>query len=79
MISLPRAAQTLHDRFGNVSREPYVPGKTRFRDTLCEALGISALEAEQLCDSLERSRVLDFGRSDEEGPTWTIDPSLARA
>ena len=75
MLDLAIAAQTLCSEFGNITRAPYVPGKTNFRDKLCTMFAISTVEAEAVCDSLERVHVLTFGRDPEEGPLWMIDPS----
>lgn len=52
--------------------EPYVPGKTLFRDTLCAEAELSQEEAEMLCDSLEGSGILRFTQSEAEGPEWVL-------
>jgi aryl-alcohol dehydrogenase-like predicted oxidoreductase len=48
-----------------------VPGKTRFRDVLCDRIDISQLEAEELVDDMERSgRIRFIGVA--EGRGWQI-------
>lgn len=72
MIALEKAAEELNRRFGSQVDAAYVPGKTAFRDSLCEQLGLSAAEAEGICDSLEHARLIRFERSPVFGPRWTI-------
>jgi hypothetical protein len=72
MIALEKAAEELHRRFGSQIDMAYVPGKTAFRDSLCERLGLSAMEAEGVCDSLEQAQWIHFERSPLFGPRWTI-------
>jgi hypothetical protein len=72
MIALAQAAQELKLQFGTKVDAAYVPGKTAFRDALCDGLGLSAAEAEGLCDSLEQARFIRFERSPLFGPQWTI-------
>ncbi len=72
MILLSRAVQALHARFGSTTAAPYVPGKTRFRDALCDEFNVSQADAEVICDSLEKDGGLVFSRSNESGPLWTI-------
>jgi hypothetical protein len=57
MIALEKAAEELNRRFGSQVDVAYVPGKTAFRDSLCEQLGLSATEAEGVCDSLEHAKL----------------------
>jgi hypothetical protein len=72
MESLAATARFLAERFGAQLNLDYVPGKTLFRDALCEELGISEAEAEALCDSLEKARLIRFDRSEELGDVWTL-------
>ena len=72
MIALETAAEELNRRFGRQIQAAYVPGKTAFRNSLCERLGLSAAEAEEVCDSLEQARLIRFERSALLGPRWTI-------
>lgn len=76
-IDLREAAEELRRRFGKQVDAPYVPGKTLFRDTLCERFGISQAEGEVLCDSLEQCRSVRFERSGVLGNGWTIEPERA--
>ena len=78
MIELARAVHALQARFGSTTAAPYVPGKTLFRDALCENFKVSQAEAEVVCDSLERNRGIVFWRSNESGPLWTIDVGAIR-
>ena len=73
-IGLARATDELRQRFGGHIEAAYVPGKTVFRDTLCDRLGLSELEAEELCDSLETAHLIRFERSALYGPRWAIGP-----
>jgi hypothetical protein len=79
VISPSRAQSVLHARFGALVDADYLPGKTAMRDALCEELGVSQLEAEELCDSLEERGILRFVRS-PEGVGWHIhdDPGDER-
>jgi hypothetical protein len=72
MIPLEKAAEELNRRFGSQVDVSYVPGKTAFRNSLCERLGLSAAEAERVCDSLEQAKLIRFERSPVFGPRWTI-------
>ncbi|HSQ62370.1 MAG TPA: hypothetical protein VLM85_04125 [Polyangiaceae bacterium] len=72
MIGLIDAGRLLMERFGEHVCEPYVLGKTLFRDTLCDEAQLSQLEAETLCDSLERTGILRFTESDAEGSEWVV-------
>lgn len=71
VIGPSRAIHALSERFGALVDADYLQGKTAMRDTLCERLGVSQLEAEELCDSLEQQGVLRFVRS-PEGVGWHI-------
>lgn len=66
-----RAARELRERLGPLVEAEYVPGKTLMRDMLCEAFGLSQLESEQMCDSLEAAEVLRFVDL-PEGRGWHI-------
>lgn len=78
MVSLGSAVTALHQRFGANMAGDYVPGKTVFRDALCEEFGMSQADAEMICDSLEREKAIQFFNSPELGEFWTIqDPSTA--
>jgi hypothetical protein len=79
MLDLRSAANTLHERFGSSVEEAYVPGKTAFRDAICERYGLSEAESEMIGDSLERAGAIRFSTSPEVGPVWTIDPTCAPA
>lgn len=60
-VVTPRlAAGALRAAFGPVLDADYVPGKTELRDALCERFELSQLEAEELCDDLERARLVRF-------------------
>jgi hypothetical protein len=74
-VDMRMGADDLRRRFGRSVEAAYVPGKTMFRDELCDCFGISQAEAEELCDSLESQRVIRFERSSETGPTWWIEPN----
>ncbi len=78
MIQLARAVRALQARFGSTTAAPYVPGKTLFRDALCEEFKVSQADAEVICDSLEKNRGIVFARSNESGPLWTIDVGAIR-
>ena len=78
MIQLSRAVQALQTRFGTSTAAPYVPGKTQFRDALCEEFNVSQADAEVVCDSLEKGGGLVFSRSTESGPLWTIHVEAIR-
>lgn len=72
---LEDATRALLGTFGPHAELEYLPGKTAFRDELCERLGLSLLEAEELCDALEREGRIGFHEAhleDEEPMGWTI-------
>lgn len=72
---LAEAAKALFQAFGPHAELEYLPGKTAFRDEICERLGVSLLEAEELCDALERTGHIVFHEphlEDEEPMGWTI-------
>jgi hypothetical protein len=74
-LDLSSAAEALRRRFGTSVDLPYVPGKTAFRDVICEIEGLSQAEAEAVCDSLEQTGIIRFERSAILGNRWTLDPS----
>lgn len=72
---LGEAAELLLSKFGPHVELPYLPGKTAFRDELYAQWSVSLLEAEELCDSLERAGLIAFREphtEDEETPGWDI-------
>ncbi len=71
IVSSARATASLLEMFGALVDADYIPGKTLFRDALCDRFGFSQLEAEELCDTLEQSGLIRFVRS-EEGVGWHI-------
>lgn len=75
MVSLRQAVVVLRSRFGSEVAAPRLPGKTLFRDALCEECGVSQLDAELLCDSLEGVGAVRFQASPEHGWIGVIDPS----
>lgn len=69
------AAQLLLDTFGPQVEVEYLPGKTSFRDELYARWNLSLLEAEELCDSLERAGLISYREphtEDEETSGWVI-------
>lgn len=79
MIDMAHAADLLRSHFGEVTGEAYVTGKTLFRDALCERYGISQLDAEDLCDSLEKAGLIRYTETEENGPVWVIDTEAEEA
>lgn len=72
---LEEARKALFHTFGPHAELEYLPGKTAFRDEICERLGVSLLEAEELCDALERDGRIGFHEAHLEDETpmgWTI-------
>lgn len=65
------AASALIEAFGALVDADFLPGKTLFRDALCDRFGISEVEAEEMVDALEASGDILFVRS-EEGLGWRI-------
>jgi hypothetical protein len=65
------AAGALVEALGPLVDADYVPGKTAFRDALCDRFGLSELEAEELVDELEASGRIRFTAS-PEGLGWHI-------
>jgi hypothetical protein len=72
MIDMAHAAALLRAQFGEITGEAYVTGKTLFRDALCDSYALSQLDAEDLCDSLEKAGLILFADTDEHGPVWMI-------
>jgi hypothetical protein len=66
-----RAARALFTTFGPITDADYLTGKTLFRDALCERFDVSLLEAEELCDELERAGRIVFVQA-ESGVGWHI-------
>ena len=75
-VDLLGAARELKNRFGEVLAEAYVPGKTIFRDALCESRALSQDEAEEICDSLEQTKLIRFDSSTIGRMGWRIDPAV---
>lgn len=76
-IDLRSVAQSLADVFRHHPPQGYLRGRTMMRDHLEQSRGYSALEAEELIDTLEARGFLRFDSS-PEGPSradtpWTID------
>jgi hypothetical protein len=71
VIGPVRAGETLLAEFGPLVSTDYLLGKTQFRDILCLRFGLSQLQAEELCDELERSTIIRFVQS-AEGRGWHI-------
>lgn len=65
------AARALLEIFGSTLDADYLTGKTLFRDALCERFAVSLLEAEDLCDELERANRILFVQT-ESGAGWHI-------
>jgi hypothetical protein len=77
VVTVELAARELERCFGTLVDADYLTGKTRFRDALCDRLGLSELDAEVICDELEAARVLRFVESPTDGIGWSIEPLLA--
>lgn len=71
ILGAARAARALWITFGPITDADYLLGKTLFRDALCDRFDVSLLEAEELCDELERSGRIGFVQSDT-GAGWHI-------
>lgn len=71
VLGSPRAARALWITFGPITDADYLTGKTLFRDALCDRFDVSLLEAEELCDDLERAGRIVFVQTDE-GAGWHI-------
>jgi hypothetical protein len=66
-----RAARALWIAFGPITDADYLSGKTLFRDALCDRFDVSLLEAEELCDELERGGQIVFIQTEGEAG-WHI-------
>jgi hypothetical protein len=66
-----RAARALWVTFGPITDADYLAGKTLFRDALCDRFDVSLLEAEELCDELERAGRIVYVET-ESGAGWHI-------
>ncbi len=71
-IDLASVAAELIRRFGARIEAAYVPGKTMFRDVVCETQDVSQLDGEEICDSMERRGLLKFSHSAEAGSVWIV-------
>lgn len=71
ILGATRAARALWVTFGPITDADYLHGKTLFRDALCDRFDVSLLEAEELCDELERNRQIVFVQT-ETGAGWHI-------
>lgn len=72
---LGNAAELLLDAFGSHVELDYFEGKTAFRDRLYSQMSLSLLEAEELCDSLEKAGLIAYREmrtDDEESAGWDI-------
>lgn len=58
----PVAYPLILKNFSTPFRDTYPRGKTLFRDFLCDKMGCSLAEAEELVDALERERKIRFIR-----------------
>ena len=76
-IDLRTVSRSLAEAFRHHAPHGYLRGKTAMRDHLEEELGCSALEAEELVDTLESRGFLRFESSplarSEADSTWAID------
>ena len=77
-IDLAQLADALRRRFGRHLLASYMRGKTLMRDAIEEHLGCSAVEAEELVETLELQGYLRFPHfEDETHPrtrqTWVIE------
>lgn len=61
-IDLAALAHKLRERLGGHLCDDYLDGRTVIRDAVAEALACSALEAEELTDTLEAGGYLRFPR-----------------
>jgi hypothetical protein len=75
-IDLADLAETLASSLENAPAAGYVEGKTALRDIVLNELDCSALEAEQVVDTLVASGFLRFS-GDPRGPSddgvWRVD------
>jgi len=71
ILGASRAARALWISFGPITDTDYLQGKTLFRDALGDRFDVSLLEAEELCDELERTGRIVFVQT-ETGAGWHI-------
>lgn len=74
-VPLGDAAEVLLGVFGPHAELDYLGGKTAFRDELYARFSLSLLEAEELCDALERAGLIAFREmrtGDEESAGWDL-------
>jgi hypothetical protein len=67
------AVGALLRRFGPLVDAEYLAGKTAFRDELVTRFELSEVQAEDLCDELERAELIRF-LSTPEGIGWHVHP-----
>jgi hypothetical protein len=73
-IDLYKLCMALRARFGAELAEDYLDGRTLIRNAVVELLRCSALEAEELVDTLEAMRLLHFPtRPDETHSSLEVD------
>lgn len=77
-IDLARLARDLREELGRQAPEGYLRGKTALREAVIARLRCSALEAEELVDTMELRGFLRFegdpsSRSQADA-TWSVDP-----
>lgn len=76
-IDLDRLSEDLNEQFRHNPPVGYLRGKTALRDAVVEKLGCSALEAEELVDTMESRGFLHFdgspARRSEADSTWEIE------
>lgn len=77
VITPELAATALLEGFGPLVDAEYLPGKTSFRDALCDRFGVSEAEAEEMVDALEASGQIRF-ISSVEGLGWRIEHMAQR-
>jgi hypothetical protein len=77
-IDLARLARELLQDLGHHAAEGYLRGKTELRDLVVRRLGCSALEAEELVDTMELRGFLRFdgdpSTRSQADSAWTVDP-----
>src|SRR5262249_43984933 len=77
LLTLDLAAQALVEMFGPLLDADYLAGKTELRDALVARFELSLLEAEELCDDLERAGHVRFVTT-AEASAWHIHLEEAR-
>lgn len=75
-LDLKAVTQELRDAFGPGEPVGYLRGKARMRDMLVSSKGYSQLQAEELIDTLELNRYLQFlgnpAERSEADSTWRM-------